>query len=108
FFQTTFYLFRIAYLCALCPLTNSFNKNSTYMKPVYFMLLISLFSTALSYSQDSASYTEQEIIYGHKNGLASTMIMVKPKKTNGKGVISIISGNWVSDYKRYPQFLNGE
>ena len=101
-------LFKTTYLYELYTFSILFNHKFLHMKPVYFMLLIFLFSTALSYSQGSTSYTEQEIIYGRKNGLASTMIMVKPEKANGKGIISIISGNWVSDYKRYPQFLNGE
>lgn len=40
-----------------------------------------------------------EIIYGHKDGLALTMMMYAPSvKSNSKAVINIISGNWKSSY----------
>jgi acetyl esterase/lipase len=40
-----------------------------------------------------------EIVYGHKDGLALTMIMLKPTAhDNGKAIINIISGNWYSSY----------
>jgi len=40
-----------------------------------------------------------EIVYGHKDGLALTMIMLKPTTNdNGKAIINIISGNWYSSY----------
>jgi acetyl esterase/lipase len=34
-----------------------------------------------------------------------TMIVVKPNKVNGKGIINIISGGWVSRYESYPNSL---
>jgi len=40
-----------------------------------------------------------EIVYGHKDGLALTMIMLKPTShDNGKAIINVISGNWYSSY----------
>ncbi len=40
-----------------------------------------------------------EIVYGHKDGLALTMIMLKPTANdNGKAIINVISGNWYSSY----------
>ncbi len=75
------------------------------MKKIYFMLLLMLWLPDNSFCQDSINFTQEEIIYGHKNGLATTMIRVQPLKTNGKAIISIISGNWISNYKRFPEFL---
>ena len=39
------------------------------------------------------------MIYARHYGMALTSTMVKPAKPNGYGIISIISGSWVSDYK---------
>ncbi len=44
-------------------------------------------------------YPQEEFIYGRKDGMALTLICVKPKvKSNGKGIIYVISGNWISGY----------
>jgi acetyl esterase/lipase len=43
----------------------------------------------------------EEIVYGHKDGLALSMIMLKPTANdNGKAIINVISGGWVSEYAR--------
>lgn len=60
---------------------------------VSFLFVFSLGATA----QDSLNYTKSEIIYGRKDGMALTMMVLAPqKKPNGKAIISVISGNWVS------------
>src|SRR5437763_6391177 len=38
----------------------------------------------------------QDVIYGRKYGLALTMDVFTPKKTNGRGVIFVVSGGWFS------------
>jgi acetyl esterase/lipase len=53
-------------------------------------------------------YPQEEFIYGRKDGMGLTLIMVKPRptgssgqakvKSNGKAIISVRSGNWVSGY----------
>ncbi len=48
-------------------------------------------------AQDSLILSKKEIIYGRKDGMALTMTMVTPKlKSNGKAIIAVLSGNWVS------------
>lgn len=39
-----------------------------------------------------------EVIYGHKVGMALTMVVLKPAKPNGIGVLFMVSGGWTSDY----------
>jgi acetyl esterase/lipase len=40
-----------------------------------------------------------ELVYGHKDGMALTMIMLKPESNiNGKAIINIVSGSWFSSY----------
>lgn len=60
-----------------------------------FMLLI--LSCSVAYAQDSSYYSQSEIIYGRKDGMALTMLKLTPKQdTKGKAIISVVSGNWVS------------
>ena len=43
------------------------------------------------------SFSKEELIYGRKDGLGLTMIWIKPNvKANGKAIISVQSGAWVS------------
>jgi len=60
---------------------------------ISFLVTFSLVTAA----QDSLNYSKSEIIYGRKDGMALTMTVLTPKqKPNGKAIISVISGNWVS------------
>jgi len=60
---------------------------------ISFLITFSLSITA----QDSLNYSKSEIIYGRKDGMALTMTVLTPKqKPNGKAIISVISGNWIS------------
>ncbi|MES2847931.1 MAG: alpha/beta hydrolase [Bacteroidota bacterium] len=77
------------------------------MRYLLFTLLLTLLLPLIAFTQDSTAYTQQEIIYGHKHGLALTMVIVKPGKSNGKGIVSIVSGNWVSNYNSYSRSLDG-
>jgi len=53
--------------------------------------------------QTQTAYLEKELIYGRKDGMALTMIMLSPKGVrNGKGILSMISGAWYSDYEWIP------
>lgn len=45
------------------------------------------------------SYPQEEFIYGRKDGVALTLVEIKPKiKSNGKAIIYVVSGSWVSSY----------
>jgi acetyl esterase/lipase len=61
-----------------------------------FIALIAL-SSLSTVAQDTLGYTKAEIIYGRKDGMALTMMMLVPKeRSNGKAVISVLNGNWMS------------
>lgn len=48
----------------------------------------------------SANYPMEEIIYGRKDGMALTMLQLKPKrKSNGKAIVRVIAGSWFSSYR---------
>lgn len=40
----------------------------------------------------------QDVVYGHKMGVALTMDVFQPAKPNGIGVIWVVSGGWVSNH----------
>jgi acetyl esterase/lipase len=70
-----------------------------------FLLILILVSFTVSAS-DSLSFSKTEIIYGRKDGMALTMMMLKPmQKANGKAIISVLNGNWVSSPRMMEMFL---
>ena len=76
------------------------------MKFLSLFLLLSGFNY-FSHAQDTTAFTKNEIIYGRKDGMAMTMVMLAPKKNaNGKAIISVVSGNWRSTYDRIPSTIN--
>ena len=68
------------------------------MRSIFIVLLVC--SSCSITAQDSLNYTKEEIIYGRKDGMALTMLKLKPKnQLNGKAVISVVSGSWISAYR---------
>ncbi len=49
----------------------------------------------------NSNYNIEELIYGRKDGIALTMLHLKPKgNNNGKSVIWVMAGNWISSYQQ--------
>lgn len=72
----------------------------------FFLLAIGVSFFTAMHAQDTLSYTQSEIIYGRKDGMALTLIKLAPKKqSKGKGIITVVSGNWVSNYSMLPGFI---
>ena len=68
-------------------------------KKLYVLIIILM--PVLTFAQDSLKYTNTEIIYGRKDGMALTMLKLSPTgKSNGKAIISVLSGNWISAYRQ--------
>ncbi len=46
-----------------------------------------------------SKYNREELIYGRKDGMALTMVHVKPKVTaNGKAIVHVLAGSWFSSF----------
>jgi len=58
-------------------------------------LLLSL-SPALRAADDVS--IQEDVVYGHKDGMALTFDVLKPASPNGAGVLAIQSGGWYSNY----------
>ena len=51
--------------------------------------------------QGNANYKVNELIYGRKDGIALTMLHIKPRtKSNGKSIIWVMAGSWFSSYQQ--------
>ncbi|MGB4846224.1 MAG: alpha/beta hydrolase [Ferruginibacter sp.] len=70
-----------------------------------FLFVLLIISCSL-FAADSLQFTKTEIIYGRKDGMALTMMMLKPTaKANGKAIISVLNGNWISSPRMMDAFL---
>lgn len=71
-----------------------------------FILLICIAVSFNATAADSLAFKKEEIIYGRKDGMALTMMKLQPvQKTNGRGIICVLNGNWVSAPRMMEAFL---
>lgn len=78
-------------------------------KAVYSVLLVLILAVSHVAQESPASNVEiiPDVVYGHKDGMALTFDVFKPKKNrNGAAVIFMVSGGWVSRYIPPDQALN--
>ena len=76
------------------PLLASLRNDNRW--PPLLDVLYKKFETTINTPLDS-TYTQEEIIYGRKDGIALTMMHLKPKfNSNHKTIIQVLSGNWRS------------
>lgn len=69
------------------------------MKKIVLNFLILIAFAGNITAQDSLDFSKTEIIYGRKDGMALTMLMLVPKtNVNGKAIIHVVSGNWISSF----------
>lgn len=68
------------------------------------MFLIIIFFAANCYG-DEIKFSQEEIIYGRKDGMALTMVKLSPEKSNGKAIINIVSGNFISSMGKLPLYV---
>ena len=54
---------------------------------------------------DDIKFSQEEIIYGRKDGMALTMVKLTPEKLNGKAIMNIVSGNFISNMDRLPRYI---
>jgi len=68
------------------------------MKKSFCILFLFSFSIFNSNAQEKPTFTQEEVIYARKHGMALTMVILKPEKSNGKGIVNVMSGSWYSRY----------
>ena len=69
------------------------------MKYTLAFLIVLLFTLSVT----AQTFTQNEIIYGRKDGLAMTMVRLTPAaNANDKAIIFVVSGNWRSSYAGRP------
>lgn len=73
----------------------------------FFFIAFQVILSINVFATDTAkvSIRKKEIIYGRKDGMALTMVMLEPKQNgNGRAIISTLSGNWVSSERMLEAF----
>ncbi|MFY0630666.1 MAG: prolyl oligopeptidase family serine peptidase [Flavobacteriaceae bacterium] len=68
------------------------------MKKLFALIFLLSFCSFNSTAQEKTVTELEEVIYARKHGMALTMVVLKPEKPNGKAIISVVSGNWFSNY----------
>jgi len=64
----------------------------------FTVVVLSFAAAPLALAGDGYVVTN-DVIYGHKAGMALTLDVIKPEAaSNGIGLINVVSGGWVSDY----------
>lgn len=52
------------------------------------------------------NYQIEEVVYGHKEGVALTMLQVEPiGKPNGKAIIRVVAGSWYSSFSQAESYI---
>src|SRR5215475_4306572 len=71
---------------------------STIKRLIPLALILTVCAAAQVMAQAQVE-TIPDVVYGHKDGLAMTFDVIKPKANpNGAAVILMVSGGWVSNY----------
>lgn len=85
----------------------SFNLQSQRidlnMMPLLKIPLL-LFVVAFFGRSAAPQYTETEVTYARYDGMALQLTVIKPAKPNGKGIVSLLSGGYRSEYAWYPLY----
>lgn len=68
------------------------------MRPFLVLLWLALLPAGLLRSAEPPPFSRQEVIYGRKFGTALTLDVIQPQKTNGYGVVAVISGGFFSSH----------
>jgi acetyl esterase/lipase len=77
------------------------NLREEEMRKVLQSLLLVLVVTSCAFGQAGTTSEIEivpDVVYGHKDGMALTFDVFRPKKANGAAVIFMVSGGWVSAY----------
>ncbi|MEO6870246.1 MAG: alpha/beta hydrolase [Ginsengibacter sp.] len=76
------------------------------MKRLFFTSIAFLFILTSGLAQTDSGFSQSEIIYGRKDGMALTMIKLTPDaNSNHRGVINVVSGNFISSYDWIPGYI---
>ncbi|MFP6582856.1 MAG: alpha/beta hydrolase [Candidatus Hydrogenedentota bacterium] len=60
-------------------------------------LVVAMSIMSGAWAESDVSITP-DVVYGHKDGMALTYDVIKPKKANGAAIIYMVSGGWFSRY----------
>jgi acetyl esterase/lipase len=68
------------------------------MKPLLSLVAVFLAACATLADVEKKAEVVPDLVYGHKDGMALTLDVIRPAKPNGAGVLWIQSGGWYSGW----------
>ena len=72
----------------------------------YLSIIFLFFVFAHLHAQNNPNFTQTEIVYGRKDGMALTMVKLSPTgSSNGRGIINVVSGNFISSFEWVPRYI---
>ena len=66
------------------------------MRPILFLFAVLLAASPAPADAEKKAEAVPDVVYGHKDGMALTLDVIKPVKPNGAGILWIQSGGWYS------------
>ncbi len=72
------------------------DMKTAYLRFLAVLLLLFVPFTYVRAAEDPS--IQPDVVYGHKDGLALTLDVIKPAKPNGAGILWIQSGGWYSNW----------
>lgn len=69
-----------------------------YQKLIAGFVTPLLLLVGVGFAQENLTFTD-DVVYGHKDGLAMTFDVIKPKERNGAAVLFLQSGGWYSPWR---------
>ncbi|WP_165499761.1 alpha/beta hydrolase [Pedobacter frigidisoli] len=73
------------------------------MRKIILSILLTLVGNSL-FAQAELPFSQRETTYDRRDGASLTLTILTPKNANGKGIISLMSGNFVSDYNSFTAY----
>jgi acetyl esterase/lipase len=71
--------------------------STVILTSIALFLFVTMLASGETNTMDSVKRT-QDVVYGHKAGMALTLDVFEPAHKNGAGVIFLVSGGWASSH----------
>jgi acetyl esterase/lipase len=68
------------------------------MRPILSLFAVLLLANAILADAEKKAEVVPDLVYGHKDGMALTLDVIRPAKPTGSGVLWIQSGGWYSNW----------
>ncbi len=94
---------------AICSLHFAFCNLPKHARHIRLVTCaVAILANATAVKADAPYEITPDVVYGHKAGMALTFDVIRPKKSNGAGVLFMMSGGWFSMWVPPEGFVSPE